>query len=485
MRTALLTLGGLALINILRLPATLVRASGVRWWPAEVAVASALVTTVLVCASLERPKARELIAYPVIAAAGVLVIGMTRLTTLWWLAAPGILSMINIGAAVIGPRAFLPSSVPVDDPAVETRVRGLCREAGIAVATVESPTKWPGAMNDAHGAIVGLRRSARVLIVREALHWSPPERDVLLAHEIGHLRRHLDVVHPIVVAVNYFAAAAVAVAMLRPPIVRLFGVHSLRAASAFPVIVLAATVSVTPLGMAFKWFRRANERQADLDALEFTRDPDAFASVVERETSRATTTRWAALWSEHPEPAERRALLAWWRTSRVVTFLFTDIEGSTEIVERIGDNRWFELLRDHNELLRARVSASGGHELEYAGDGFLFTFPDAGRALLCAQELQRELHRFNRDQPQPLRVRMGVHTGEVIRQGDGVFGREVHLAARIATQAAGEEIVTSERVRDLLAAAGRFVFSPRPPVSLKGLAGEHRVYTVAWDVRPL
>ena len=157
-----------------------------------------------------------------------------------------------------------------------------------------------------------------------------------------------------------------------------------------------------------------------------------------------------------------------------VTLLVTDIEGSTTMTEELGDIRWMRVLNKHNEAVRGCVRDHGGIELKNQGDGFLLAFPSARRALLCAVSLQKQFH------DDELPVRMGLHTGEVIRDGDDLYGRNVILATRICDQARGEEILVSSLTKELTDSSGDLVFSGNREVELKGLNGTFRVWTLDW-----
>lgn len=157
-----------------------------------------------------------------------------------------------------------------------------------------------------------------------------------------------------------------------------------------------------------------------------------------------------------------------------VTLLVTDIEGSTEMTEDLGDIRWVRLLNRHNEQVRQCVFDHSGIELKNQGDGFLLAFPSARKALLCAVSLQKA---FNDDD---LPVRMGLHTGEVIREGDDLYGRNVILASRIAGHARGGEILVSSLTKELTDSSGDLDFSDDRDVELKGLNGTFRVWSLDW-----
>jgi class 3 adenylate cyclase len=162
-----------------------------------------------------------------------------------------------------------------------------------------------------------------------------------------------------------------------------------------------------------------------------------------------------------------------------VTILFTDIEGSTVINERLGDVRWLELLRIHNRLVREQVQAFGGFEVKSQGDGFMIAFPSARRAIQCAQAIQNSVTRYLAEHPDgPIRVRIGLHTGEAIREESDFYGRNVVVAARIADEARGGEILVSSVVKQLADSSGDVTFQEEREVELAGLTGRHAVYKV-------
>ena len=124
-----------------------------------------------------------------------------------------------------------------------------------------------------------------------------------------------------------------------------------------------------------------------------------------------------------------------------VTLMFSDIEGSTAMTERLGDQRAQEVLRIHNAIFREQVAAHQGFEVKSQGDGFMIAFSSARRALECAVKIQQTLAAHNAENSdEPIRVRIGLHTGEAIKEGEDFFGKSVILAARIASQAVGGQI---------------------------------------------
>jgi eukaryotic-like serine/threonine-protein kinase len=180
----------------------------------------------------------------------------------------------------------------------------------------------------------------------------------------------------------------------------------------------------------------------------------------------------AAVGSERPD------LTAIASVDGTVTILFSDIENSTLLNERLGDARWLEVLREHNAVFRRRLDQHGGYEVKSQGDGFMLAFSDPAEALAFAVEVQDELDAGEDSPTQGIRVRMGLHCGEAIAEEGDLFGRSVVLAARIAAQAVGGEILVSEALVERCGAAGHDGFDEGRDLELKGLSGTHRVYRV-------
>jgi predicted ATPase/class 3 adenylate cyclase len=131
-----------------------------------------------------------------------------------------------------------------------------------------------------------------------------------------------------------------------------------------------------------------------------------------------------------------------------VTFLFSDIEGSTRLAERLGDG-WPRLLDEHREIVRAAVAAGGGSEVGTEGDSFFVAFPTAAGAVSAAVAAQRGLAEHAWPEGAEIRVRMGLHTGEATVAGDDYVGLEVHRAARIGAAGHGGQVLLSEATRVL------------------------------------
>jgi predicted ATPase len=149
--------------------------------------------------------------------------------------------------------------------------------------------------------------------------------------------------------------------------------------------------------------------------------------------------------------------------SGTVTLLFTDIEGSTRLLEELGPERYRDVLAEHRRVLRAAFDRRGGYEVDYEGDAFFVAFHDAVAGVAAALEGQAALAGG------PVRVRMGLHSGEPLLDPPKYVGRDVHLAARIMSAGHGGQVLISRRTRELV------------EVELKDL-GEHRLKDIAEPV---
>ncbi len=165
------------------------------------------------------------------------------------------------------------------------------------------------------------------------------------------------------------------------------------------------------------------------------------------------------------------------------TILFTDIEGHTAMMQRLGDRRGRAVLRELEELTRRALREHGGSEVKSMGDGFLASFGSAQKALDCAIAIQRAMARLGPGDAGPaggLRVRIGINAGEPIAENDDLFGASVIAASRIANSARGGEILVANVVRELVAGKG-FLFASRGDVALRGLDDPVRVYELRWQ----
>jgi len=186
-------------------------------------------------------------------------------------------------------------------------------------------------------------------------------------------------------------------------------------------------------------------------------------------------TAWAS--EEQPEIVHMAA------PDGTVTIFFSDIENSTQLNARMGDKTWVRVLDAHDQLLRNRIAQYRGQVVKTAGDGFMVAFRDAEAACRAAIGIQSDLRR-----PSDLlrrhgkvRVRIGIHSGQVVAKDGDYFGENVALAARVADLASGGEVLCSDAVREALDEDAQVALvDPTDPIELKGLPGEH----VVWRVVP-
>jgi len=164
----------------------------------------------------------------------------------------------------------------------------------------------------------------------------------------------------------------------------------------------------------------------------------------------------------------------------LVTILFTDVEGSTALTQRLGDAKAQEVLRTHNRIVRDALKAHSGSEVKTMGDGFMASFSSATGALECAIAMERAFAAHNQAAGEPIRVRIGLNAGEPIAEEKDLFGTAVIMAARIAAQAAGGEILVANVVRELAAGKG-FLFADRGEAALRGFEDSVRLYEVRWQ----
>lgn len=162
-----------------------------------------------------------------------------------------------------------------------------------------------------------------------------------------------------------------------------------------------------------------------------------------------------------------------------VVILFSDIEESTALNERIGDRAWVKLISSHDKLVSDLVQRRSGHVVKSQGDGFMIAFARAEQAVQCGIDLQRALRKkANSKRREEIRVRIGIHMGRSVRRGDDLFGRNVAMAARVAAQAVGGQILVSQPVRDALSDSDGIRFDDGRNVELKGFSGTYRLFAV-------
>jgi class 3 adenylate cyclase len=155
----------------------------------------------------------------------------------------------------------------------------------------------------------------------------------------------------------------------------------------------------------------------------------------------------------------------------LTTIVFTDIVNSTERAALLGDDRWRDLLDNHDTIVRHELQRFGGREVNTAGDGFVATFSSPSAALACADEIVDAVRVLG------IEVRVGIHAGEVELRGADVAGMAVHIGARVATLAGPSEVLVSSTVRDIVTGS-RHRFADRGESALKGVPGYWRLYAL-------
>ncbi|MDQ4006141.1 MAG: adenylate/guanylate cyclase domain-containing protein, partial [Actinomycetota bacterium] len=205
---------------------------------------------------------------------------------------------------------------------------------------------------------------------------------------------------------------------------------------------------------------------------------DESMALLELRTARATFERLGA--RREAERARRAAgdpAATSGRRERK-TFMFTDIVGSTNLLDAMGDEAWGHVLRWHNEKVTSLVEEHRGEVLRTIGDGFFVAFDSPADAAVCAVAIQRALDEHRRASGFAPRIRIGFHATEATREGDDYEGKGVHTAARIGALADGEQILTD--VETLKAARAGVTASEARTASLKGLAEPVEVVSIHW-----
>jgi class 3 adenylate cyclase len=161
------------------------------------------------------------------------------------------------------------------------------------------------------------------------------------------------------------------------------------------------------------------------------------------------------------------------------TILFTDIEGSTDLTQRLGDAAAMDMLRAHDAIVREALKAHGGREVKHTGDGIMAAFSAASPGVGCAIAVQRALAARNQDAEEPIRVAAGLSAGEPVEDSSDLFGATVQLAARVCSHARGDQIIVANVVAELCVGKG-FRFNDLGEVELKGFTSPVRVHEISW-----
>jgi len=252
--------------------------------------------------------------------------------------------------------------------------------------------------------------------------------------------------------------------------------------------VLAAIAAVEALALVVGWLRYRHQqreledlrRRVDTKNMLLSGGREAVKQVWQTANILRKDGFGAAVRSSIEDLADwaevERPDLARLAPSGKVSILFSDIEQSTALNERIGDRAWVRLLGSHDKLIRRHVKKHSGHVVKSQGDGFMIAFAHPEEAVRCSVDVQRSL----RMRPNGIRVRIGIHMGKSVRRGDDLFGRNVAMAARVAAQADGGQILVSDVVRDAVSDHNDIEFDEGRDVELKGFSGSHRLYAVAF-----
>jgi class 3 adenylate cyclase len=182
--------------------------------------------------------------------------------------------------------------------------------------------------------------------------------------------------------------------------------------------------------------------------------------------------------TDSDRPALRRVIA----DDGTVTLMFSDIEGSTALNQELGDEGWMRLLEEHNAAIRRLVRRHRGQVIKTLGDSFMVAFKRLPAAIASAVAIQQELSETEAGTTQAIRVRIGIHRGEVTKQGRDLFGLNVALAARVAAEANGGEILVSSAAWELARQDESVAFGAPRRVRLKGIAETETVYPVSWTV---
>jgi len=159
-----------------------------------------------------------------------------------------------------------------------------------------------------------------------------------------------------------------------------------------------------------------------------------------------------------------------------VTIAFSDIESSTVLLERLGDAEFLRMLGWHDRIVRDTAEEYRGFVVKSQGDGFMLAFPSASSALRASLVMRDRIAQGFAGLP--VRIRAGLHCGEVLKRADDFYGRTVVIAARISALALGGEVLASDLVHALARGLGTFTFGAPRTATLKGLEGSFSVYPV-------
>lgn len=180
---------------------------------------------------------------------------------------------------------------------------------------------------------------------------------------------------------------------------------------------------------------------------------------------------------EEPSPGEP------WAESALRTILFTDMEGSTALTQKLGDDMAMEVLRTHDRIAQDAISSHRGRSIKHTGDGIMACFPSVVRGLRCAIAIQQGLEELSGQGYEPrIRVRIGLSAGEPVTENDDLFGTSVQLAARICAACDPDAILAASVVRELSAGKG-FDWEDQGETVLRGFEEPVRLFALRWPRR--
>jgi class 3 adenylate cyclase len=257
-----------------------------------------------------------------------------------------------------------------------------------------------------------------------------------------------------------------------------------------PTLITLCVVAVLAAGLAIAVAVQTRRlRTAQEEAAELRRRLDTRQMLMSGGT-KAVKTVWqtanilrrdgfgAAVRSSIEELADwaevERPDLARMAPDGRVAIMFSDIVGSTELNERIGDRAFVRMIGKHDKSVRRLVDKHDGYVVKSQGDGFMVAFAHAEQAVRCGIDIQRSLQK----RPNGIRVRIGIHSGKSVLRGDDLFGRNVAMAARVAGQADGGEILISQTVYDAISDCDDLCVDDERDAELKGFAGTHTLYAL-------
>lgn len=176
--------------------------------------------------------------------------------------------------------------------------------------------------------------------------------------------------------------------------------------------------------------------------------------------------------------ADRSGIAAVAGPDGTVTIFFSDIVDSTALNESLGDRAWMDLLAGHDAIVRSCVGKRRGHVVKSQGDGFMVAFGDPADAISAGLAMQSAFAspRARALRRTPIAVRMGLHVGRAIEKDGDFFGRNVAMAARVAAEATGGEILVTDEVHDVV--VDDFDFAGDRHTELKGFGGTHRLWSL-------